>query len=93
MNSGLVDPMNLAHQRLLTKWWEDTIMGPTKGIQDCSSSREEPEEDESTMDLGGIQVNRNKHPMFQRNATQGKGNLWILPKPIIVKVMVDGHPA
>ena len=93
MNSGLIDPTGLAHQWLLTRQWEDTIMGPTKGNQASHSPREELEEDKSTMDLGGIQVNRNKYPMLQRNATQVKGNPWILPKPIVVKVLVDGHPA
>ena len=93
MNSGLVDPTGLVHQWLLTKWWEDTIIGPSEGNQASHSPREEPEEDKSTMDLGGIQVNRNKYPTMQRNAAQVKGNPQILPKLIVVKLLVDGHPA
>ena len=93
MNSGLIDPTGLVHQWLLTRQLEDTIMGPTEGNQASHSPREEPEEDKSTMDLGGIQVDRNKYLTLQRNAAQVKGNLQILPKPIMVKVLVDGHPA
>ena len=66
-------------------------MGPTEGNQTSHSPREELEEDKSTMDLGGIQVNRNKYPTLQRNATQVKENPQILPKPIMVKVLVDRH--
>ncbi|KAF8808285.1 hypothetical protein BYT27DRAFT_7189062 [Phlegmacium glaucopus] len=43
--------------------------------------------------LGGIQVDRNKYPSLQRNAAQVKGKHRILPKPIVVKVTIDGHPA
>ena len=68
-------------------------MGPIKGNQTSHSPREEPEEDKSTMDLGGIQVDRNKYPTLQRNASQVKENPQILPKPIMVKVLVDRHPA
>ena len=45
------------------------------------------------MELSGIQVDKNKYPALQRNAAQIKGNQRILPKPIVVKVLVNGHPA
>ena len=55
-----------------------------------------PEENgptEEVLELGGIQVDRNKYPALQRNAAQVKGNQRVLPKPIVVKVAVNGHPA
>lgn len=45
------------------------------------------------MELSGIQVDKNKYPALQQNTAQIKGNQRILPKPIIVKVLVNGHPA
>jgi hypothetical protein len=48
---------------------------------------------EHTIEIGGVQVDRNKYPSLQRNAAQIKGNQRILPKPIVVKVHVNGHPA
>ena len=46
-----------------------------------------------TVQLAGIQVDKNKYPALQRNAAQVKGNQRILPKPIVVKVTVNNHPA
>ena len=45
------------------------------------------------VELAGIQVDKNKYPTLQRNAAQVKGNQRILPKPIVVKVTVNEHPA
>lgn len=44
------------------------------------------------MELGGVQVDRTKYLSLQRNAAQVKGNQRILPKPIVVRVHVDGRP-
>ena len=44
------------------------------------------------VELGGIQVDRNKYPSLQRNSAQIKGNGRILPKPVVVKVEINGHP-
>ena len=46
-----------------------------------------------TMELRGVQVDRNKYPSLQHNTTQVKGNQRVLPKPIIVKVDINGRPA
>ena len=46
----------------------------------------------SSFELGGVQVDRNKYPTLQRNSAQMKGNDRILPKPIVVKIEVNGHP-
>ena len=47
----------------------------------------------TTVELNGVQVDRNKYPFLQRNSAQVKGNIRILPKPIVVKVAINGHPA
>ena len=76
--------------------WEETLMGPrpVRGPSDwIRDPVPEPEEEGETVELGGIQVDRSKYPALQRNAAQVKGNQRILPKPIVVKVTVDGHPA
>ena len=52
----------------------------------------EPEPLEN-MELGGVQVDRSKYPSLQRNAAQVKGNHRVLPKPIVVRVHVEGRPA
>ena len=66
-------------------------------VENPIKSRHQEDEDfeavEKTMELGGIQVDKNKYPALQRNAAQVKGNHRILPKPIIVKVLVNDHPA
>ena len=49
-----------------------------------------PSED---LDLAGVQVDRSKYPALQQNAAQVKGKHRVLPKPLVVKVAVNGHPA
>lgn len=61
--------------------YQDTVMANTSGLGD------------DAIELGGIQADRNKYPALQRNAAQVKGNHRLLPKPIVVKVLVNGHPA
>ena len=94
VHSELDDPWGRAHRWMLSHKWEETIMGPNpvRGPSDWVKDQmsEPPEE---AMDLGGIQVDRNKYPALQRNAAQIKGNQRVLPKPIVIKVTVDGHPA
>ena len=46
-----------------------------------------------TLDLGGVQVDQNKFPMIQQNAAQVKGRQRVLPKPVVVKVLINDHPA
>ena len=105
-NSELDEPWGRAHRWMLypPREWEDTIMsrnpvrGPSSWVEE-SESTERPV-DESTeepvkesMELGGIQVDKSKYPALQRNAAQVKGNQRVLPKPIVVRVTVNGHPA
>ncbi|KAF8804877.1 hypothetical protein BYT27DRAFT_7105938, partial [Phlegmacium glaucopus] len=47
----------------------------------------------SNLELGGVQIDRNKYPSLQRNAAQVKSNHRVLPKPIVVKVAINDHPA
>ena len=85
-NSGLTSPWEIA-----LKWANDRTR-PEIPIIDMGG----PEWIDSTampMELGGVQVDRNKYPSLQRNAVQVKGNQRILPKPIIVKVDINGRPA
>lgn len=48
--------------------------------------------DAEALELGGVQVDRNKYPSLQRNSAQIKGNHRILPKPVVVKIEINGHP-
>ena len=86
------------HQRLASPWtvaqeWmdlrnrTDTTMGGTGTTDEELSARLE------ALLLSGVQIDRNKYPSLQRNAAQVKGNHRILPKPLVIKVMVNGHPA
>lgn len=43
--------------------------------------------------LGAIQVDRNKYVSIQRNASKVKSSERLLPKPVIIKVKIDGQPA
>ena len=47
----------------------------------------------TSVELNGVQVDHNKYPFLQRNSAQVKGNIRILPKPIVVRVAINRHPA
>ena len=88
-NSELPNPWEVAQQ------WSINRMLPIP-------SGEEPVGMESTsgnvndsvisMELGGVQVDCKKNPSLQQSAAQVKYSPQILPKPIVVKVNVNGHP-
>jgi hypothetical protein len=86
VNSGLYTPWNYSYQWMLARKWEKTIIG-------LKSEWPNTQAPGTTVELNGIQVDKNKYPTLQRNAAQVKGNQRILPKPIVVKVTVNGHPA
>jgi hypothetical protein len=93
MNAGLEDPGICAHQWLLTRRWADTIMGLTLSAEWSRSGEAEGQEaEDKAFELAGVQVDKNKYPALQRNAAQVKGKR-ILPKPLVVKVTVNGQPA
>ena len=95
INSELAKPWECAHEWVKTRNWEDTTMGWAQPIRSgilspCPAQWESPAK---TFELGGVQVDRNKYPALQRNASQVKGNHRVLPRPIVVKATIDGHPA
>ena len=46
-----------------------------------------------SIEINGVQVDRNQYPSLQLNSAQIKENMRILPKPIVVRVAINGHPA
>ena len=46
-----------------------------------------------SLDMNGIQVDRNEYPALQHNAVRIKGQHRIIPKHIVVKVTINQHPA
>jgi len=44
------------------------------------------------VDIGGVQVDRNKYPSLQRNSAHVKENSRLLPRPVVVKVQINDHP-
>jgi hypothetical protein len=56
----------------------------------CSGGREP---DNTHLGLYGVQVPRGTYPAVQRNAAATKDPSRIVPRPIVVTVKVNGHPA
>ena len=75
-------PWNCAHEWLSARSWTDTTLGLTVYGSDRIA-----------VEVGGIQVHRHKYPALQRNAAQVKGVQRVLPKPVVIKVTINGHPA
>jgi len=63
--------------------------GANSYVEDPSGSHISGE----TLELNGVQVDRNKYPTLQRNAAQVKDKARVIPKPLIITVSIDGHPA
>ena len=87
---GMDRPWQVARRWAYTRPQSDLCMRNT--VNEGENYELEPEP-LSDMELGGVQVDRHKYPALQRNAAQIKGNLRVLPKPITVKVLVNGKPA
>ena len=88
-NSGLDEPWEVARRWAYTRSVSDLVMGPS--IVEDAVELDAGLTD--VLELGGIQVDRNKYPSLQRNAAQIKGNSRVLPKPVVVKIEINGHPA
>ena len=89
-NSGLPNPWEVA------RLWADNRDPLALRLRDVLYGECKPEETmglTTLLDLGGVQVDRNKYPALQRNSAQIKNNHRILPKPVVVKVSVNGQPA
>ena len=89
-NQNMERPWEVARQWADARPKSDLCMENTVSEEETYVLEPEPA---NGMELGGVQVDRNKYPDLQRNAAQVKGNLRVLPKPITVKVLVNGKPA
>ena len=48
---------------------------------------------ERLIPISGIQVSRDKYPAIQRNSAKVKDKERLLPKPVVIKVSINGEPA
>ena len=55
--------------------------------------QEESEEEETSTQLNGIQIARGTFPAMQRNAASVKDSSRVVPKPMVITVKINGHPA
>ena len=63
-------------------------------VDGANSNFDTTEEDgDGKLELGVIQVDQNKYVAVQWNTAQVKSSERLLPKPIIIKVSIDSHPA
>ena len=94
-NSNLQHPWQEAHEWMEHQSWKETTMGYLKEDIPLGSKplRIWRELLTNKLDLNGIQIDRSRYPSLQRNAAQVKGNQHVLPKPLVVKVIVNGQPA
>ena len=94
-------PTDVAHNWVLTRNWDDTIIGEIDDVliddespSDGNDSDNDSDDDYAVMSLYGAQVDRNKYVSIQRNASRIKGATErLLPKPIVINFTVDGRPA
>ena len=89
--------MNLPQPWREAQSWMESRSGTTMWMFDPDEeadsevfTREMTKDEE--LELGGVQVDRNKYPSLQRNSANVKGHNRILPKPVVVKLEVNGHP-
>ena len=90
-NSGLPRPWAIAQAWLETRNGRNTSMGFPALRDNFEYVMSELILD--NVELSGIQVDRNKYPSLQRNSAHIKDNSRILPRPVVVKVEINGHPA
>ena len=81
-NSGLPSPWEVAQQ------WSDDRKDRGTGLDDGGFLAYV---EGTSVELNGVQVDRNQYPSLQRNSARVKGNQRILPKPIVVKVTINGR--
>ena len=51
------------------------------------------ESENRSLGISAVQVDRNKYPAVQQNAASVKDKARVLPKPVVLKVQIQGHPA
>ena len=93
-------PTDIAHEWMITREWDDTIIGETDeffsvpDVRPSDDSDDDGDDDIDVITLNGAQVDRNKYESIQRNASRIKGVAErLLPKPVVIKFTVDGRPA
>ena len=91
-NHDLPKPWEVALQWSDTRDLRTMSLRMSNPLNDGRVSERTPEP-LASMELGGVQVDRNKYPALQRNSAQVKNNHRILPKPVVVKVNINGCPA
>ena len=92
-NSGLPRPWEKAQEWVESRSQCRTTIGMPAFREDFEFFSRNPQGvPVDGLELGGVQVDRNKYPSLQRNAAHIKENSRILPKPIVLKVEVNGHP-
>ena len=71
----------------LAAWYDAQIRAPIIELVDQVSYV-----DEDFFGTAAIQVDRNEYPALQRNAVRIKNDRRILPKPVVVRMEVNGQP-
>lgn len=76
------------HLLMLTQIY---ILAPLLYLSDLV--QEDSEEEETPLLLNGVQVAHGTYPAMQRNAASVKYPSQIVPKPVVITVKINGHPA
>ena len=92
-HNELSQPYKHVREWMSKQQWKDTVMGPIEDIIQCLVESVKTRPPTENLELGGVQVDHHKYPALQQNAAHIKGNHRVLPKPLVVKVTINGHPA
>ena len=79
-NCGSTSPWEDADLWMNSRTWESTVL--EDNIEDLTSD----------LFLAPVQVDREKYPAMQRNAAKVKDDERLLPKPVVLKVEIEGQP-
>ena len=86
LNNEEETPTDIAHEWVLTRRWDDTIIGEAnetsmddEPFDDGYDSDNDSGDDSAVITLNGVQVDRNKYESIQRNASRIKGAAERLP--------------
>ena len=91
VNKNLPHPWKVAQEWTESKPGTRTTMWTQDDEDDVEFFTREMTSADS-IDLGGVQVDRSKYPSLQRNSAQVKAHNRVLPKPVVVKIEINGHP-
>ena len=108
LNTGEVLPEEVAQEWMSNRTWEMTIIKRTKKDpkpdvpengddfrpdDDGNDGPDNPPSHDVVIPVSGIQVDRNKYTSIQRNAAKIRDKERLLPKPVVIKVAINGEPA